>query len=222
MRRRLHTHANLPSAQSGAIGSEIFVVLDERLFSRERTALSSQLHQPPALPATTHPPPLGLLPLEYENTLSLNKSLPQLQFISLFFLSSAGRWECLGMKWNYWSYQCKMAKLAQTKAICLYSPGKSESSLIIPWLELISGPCISFSPWESDTMYFRPLKTLNAYSNPWCGLLIDFPVRWGRRHPTRQRRTLNVEQHVEVRFMGRLSFGAVWFSHRKKRGKEVG
>ena len=82
------------------------------------------------------------------------------------------------MKWNYWSYQCKMAKLAQTKAICLYSPGKSESSLIILWLELISAPCLSLSPWEPDTMYYRALRILNTYSNPWCRLLIDSHVRW--------------------------------------------
>lgn len=83
------------------------------------------------------------------------------------------------MKWNYWSYQCKIAKLAQTKAICLYSPGKSESSLIILWLELILGPCLSLSPWEPGTMYYRALRILNTYSNPWCRLLIDLHVRLG-------------------------------------------
>lgn len=68
------------------IGSEIFVELNERLFSRERTALSSQIHHPPLF--LLPPTPMGLLPLEYENTLSLNKSLPQLQFLSLFLLFS--------------------------------------------------------------------------------------------------------------------------------------
>lgn len=82
------------------------------------------------------------------------------------------------MKWNYWSYQCKMAKLAQTKAICLYSPGKSESSFIILWLELILGPCLSVSPWEPNTMYFRAFRILNTYTNPWWRLLIDLHVRW--------------------------------------------
>lgn len=82
------------------------------------------------------------------------------------------------MKWNYWSYQCKMAKLAQIKAICLYSLGKSESSLIILWLELILGPCLCVSPWEPDTVYCRPLTILNTYTNPWWRLLIDLHVRW--------------------------------------------
>lgn len=68
--------------------------------------------------------------------------------------------------------------MAQTKAICLYSLGKSESSLIIPWLELISGPCLSLSPWEPDTMYYRALRIPNTYSNPRCRLLIDLRVRW--------------------------------------------
>lgn len=71
-----------------------------------------------------------------------------------------------------------MEKLAQTKAICLYSLGKSESSLIILGLELISGPCLSLSPWEPGTMYYRALRILNTYSNPWCRLLIDLHVRW--------------------------------------------
>lgn len=96
-------------------------------------------------------------------------------FFAVF--SGCGRWD-LDMKWNYCSYQCKMAKLPQTKAICLYSAGNCESSLIIPWLELISGPCLSLSPWEPDTMYYRALRILNTYSNPWCRLLIDLHVRW--------------------------------------------
>lgn len=173
-------HANVHSAKSKMIGSELFVVLNERLFSGERTALSSQIHHPPL--SLLPPTPMGLLPLEYENTLSLNKSLPQLQFILVFFLLFAVFSGCdrrdLDMKWNYWSYQCKMARLAQTKAICLYSQGKSESSLIILFLELISGPCLSLSPWEPDTMYYRALRILNTYSNPWCRLLIDLHVRW--------------------------------------------
>lgn len=150
-----------------------------------------------------HPPaPPGLLPLEYENTLSLNKSLPQLQFISLFccFLC-CGRWD-LGMKWNYWSYQCKMAKLAQTKAICLYSLGKSESSLIILWLELILGPCLSLSPWEPDTMYCVLLKIPNTYSNPWCRLLIDFRVRW--RTEKQRWCKPNVKKQEKVDFLSLL------------------
>lgn len=76
-------HANVHSAKSKMIGSELFVVLNERLFSGERTALSSQIHHPPL--SLLPPTPMGLLPLEYENTLSLNKSLPQLQFILVFF-----------------------------------------------------------------------------------------------------------------------------------------
>lgn len=148
------------------------------------------------------PPPPGLLPLEYENTLSLNKSLPQLHFISLFccFLCF-GRWD-LGMKWNYWSYQCKMAKLAQTKAICLYSLGKSESSLIILWLELILGPCLSLSPWEPDTMYCVLLKIPNTYSNPWCRLLIDFRVRW--RTEKQRWCKPNVKKQEKVDFLSLL------------------
>lgn len=104
---------------------------------------------------------------------SLNYTL--FHFFAVF--SGCGRWY-LDMKWNYWTYQCKMAKLAQTKAICLYPPGKSESSLIILWLELILGPCLSVSPWEPDTMYSRAFRILNTYTNPWWRLLIDLHVRW--------------------------------------------
>lgn len=65
--------------RSKAIRSEMFVVFDERCSSPER---GRRRH----LRSTTQPPS-GLLPPEYENTLSLHKSLPQLQFISLFFFS---------------------------------------------------------------------------------------------------------------------------------------
>lgn len=175
------------------IRSEIFVAFDERFSppERGRRCHLRSTSSPPASPLSLLPPtPLGLLPPEYENTLSLHKSLPQLQFISLFFLavfSVGGRWD-FDMKWNYWSYQCKMAKLAQTKAICLYSPGKSESSLIILQLELILGPCLSLSPWEPDTMYYRALRIPNTYTNPWCRLLIDLHVRWRTQAQTKAAR----------------------------------
>ena len=137
------------------------------------TALSSQLHQP-SFPPTLwdHFHQSMKIPRHFIKA-SLNYSL-----FHCFLQFSPAVADEMGRKWNCCSYQYTMAKLAQTKAICLYSPGKSESSLIIPWVELISGPCLSFSPWEPDTMHSRPFKILNTYSNPRCRLLIDLRVRW--------------------------------------------
>lgn len=119
----------------------------------------------PPRPPCLHPPShLGLPQWQDENFLSLDKSLPQLKFFSAAVSSCSSRWN-LSMKWIYWSYQCTMAKLAQTKAICLYSLGNSESSLIMLWLELISGPCLSFSPWQFETMYCRSFRIPDTYSS---------------------------------------------------------
>lgn len=98
--------------------------------------MSSHIHH--SLLSLLLPALMGLLPLEYENTLSLNKA--SLNY-SLFVIVCSGCDET--WTWSGIIGVSKMAKLAQTKAVCLYSLGKSESSLIIHWLELISGPCFS-------------------------------------------------------------------------------
>lgn len=93
----------------------------------------------------------GISPMRMKTTHHLKKkSLHQLKLISYFSLRG-GRWN-LDIKWNY-SYECRKATPVQTKTICLYSPGTSRSSLIIPQLKLISDPRLSISPWQPRTMH---------------------------------------------------------------------
>lgn len=132
-------HENVHSDKSKETGSEMFVFLSERLergqlcHLRFTTLLSFSF-------------PVGFLPLEYENTLSLNKGLPQLQFVSFpsaVFLAVANEtWTGNGIigvinaRWQSWHKQKPFV------FIHLGVEG-SESSLIMLWLELISGPCLS-------------------------------------------------------------------------------
>lgn len=93
-----------------------------------------------------------------------------------------------GIKHSYCSGGRKAA-LQQTKAICLYSAGKSQSSLIIPPLELISEPRLSLSPWQPGTMYRGLLRIPNTYCHAGCRLLIELRVSWrteARRGQTSQ------------------------------------
>ncbi len=72
-----------------------------RLFSRERTALLSRIHHP--LLFLLSSTPTRVLPLEYENILSLIEA-PLNYSLFVIVFSGCGRWD-LDMKWNYWRFQ---------------------------------------------------------------------------------------------------------------------
>lgn len=129
----------MPFRQSKEMGSELFVLLSERLERGQLCHLGfTTLH--------SFCFPMGFLPLEYENTLSLNKSLPQLQVVSslsaVFLVAAKETWTGNGIigvinaRWQSWHKQKPFV------FIHLGVEG-SESSLIMLRLELISGPCLS-------------------------------------------------------------------------------
>lgn len=130
-------NANVHSSKSKVIGNEIFVVLCER---RLQTEDSFVIPDSPSstLPAPTHPPPQDYFHLSMKIPCHLIKaSLNYSWFCFCTVFYSYDRWD-LDMKWNYWSYQCNMAKLTQTKAICLYSPGEvwEQPHYTVAWINL--------------------------------------------------------------------------------------
>lgn len=166
-----------PFRQSKETGSELFVLLCERLARGQLCHLRfTTLH--------SFCFPVGFLPLEYENALSLNKSLPQLQFVSFLsavFLPVANEtWTGNGIigvinaRWQSWQ---------KTKTICLYSPGGGEV-----WeqphyaLARINLRPLSVSFHLGSLMHYSALRILNRPLNLWCRFLIDLHVRWRTEH----------------------------------------
>lgn len=180
-----------PFRQSKETGSELFVLLSERLERGQLCHLGFTTLRSFCFP-------VGILPLEYENTLSLMVT---------------GYW-----KWNYWSYQCKMAKLAQTKSICLYSPGGGgvweQPHYALARINL--GP-LSVSFHLGSLMHYSALRILSRPSNLWCRFLIDSHVRWRTEH-MRQYKP-NVED-TDVVFQFVPCFIFILFYHKtvEKRG----